>query len=228
MTEDDDGPTDATVNERPRGTPRPSTGKLAGRYRIVEQLGKGGMGEVLLAIDVTLNREVAIKRMLTPDPSESQVARFLREARVQGRLEHSAIAPVYELSRDVDGRPFFVMKRLSGTTLADIIDDNAEGYTLQRLLRAFTEVCHAVELAHSRGVIHRDLKPSNIMLGDFGEVYVLDWGVAKVTGDQELADILAGATSTMPGVVIGTKPYMPPEQQAGIEIDHRIDVYALG
>lgn len=229
MTEDDDGPTDATVNDLPPGTQRPSAEKLStGRYRIVEELGKGGMGEVLLAIDVTLNREVAIKRMLQPAPSESQIARFLREARVQGRLDHPAIAPVYELSRDTDGRPFFVMKRLTGTTLEAIIDANADGYPLQRLLRAFTEVCHAIELAHSRGVIHRDLKPSNIMLGGYGEVHVLDWGVAKVVGDQQLADILEGGATTMPGVLIGTKPYMPPEQQAGADIDHRIDVYALG
>jgi serine/threonine-protein kinase len=179
-----------------------------------------------------MSRDVAIKRLLADHPSSAQTERFLREARVQGRLDHPAIPPVYELATDEQGRPFFVMKRLAGTTLAEIVKTRDPRFSRQRLLRAFSEVCNAVELAHSRGVIHRDLKPTNIMLGDFGEVYVLDWGVAKVTGDREIASIESANSedvqATRPGTIVGTRPYLAPEQLVAGELDHRADVYALG
>src|SRR5688572_17878207 len=156
------------------------------RYQLGELIGKGGMGEVMTATDTQIIREVAIKRMRFK-PSPQGYARFVREARVQGRLDHPAIVPVHELSIDADGRPFFAMKRLTGTTLHEILEQRREGdpfaherYSRQRLLRTFADVCLAVEFAHTRSVIHRDLKPANIVVGDFGDVYVLDWGVARV------------------------------------------------
>jgi serine/threonine protein kinase len=247
-----------SLTEIPPLVAPPSSG--GERYQLGELLGQGGMGEVLLATDVQIGRDVAIKRMRFK-PSSQGYARFLREARVQGRLDHPAIVPVHELSVDADGRPFFAMKRLTGTTLHDILELLREGdpfaeerFTRQRLLRAFTDVCLAVEFAHTRGVIHRDLKPANIVLGDFGEVYVLDWGVARVlsdggdgtagaAGDLDSlgADIVAIAAGTFDdasgptpaateaGTILGTPGYIPPEQIRGDpSLDHRADVYALG
>src|SRR5262245_34306447 len=144
----------------------PATGRLPARYVLGAPLGVGGMGEVILATDNQIGRDVAIKRMRVP-PSSAAVARFVREAKVQGRLDHPAIVPVHDLGNDDEGKPFFVMKRLTGTTLAEIIAKKS--LSRQKLLRAFADVCLAIEFAHSRGVIHRDLKPANIMLGDFGE-----------------------------------------------------------
>jgi hypothetical protein len=220
-----------TPNERPEASP----GTLvASRYEIVRRIGKGGMGEVMAARDEQVGRDVAIKRMRAATPSERAVQRFLREAQIQGRLEHPAIVPVHEIGRDADGLPFFAMKKLTGTTLAQILHNDLRPFTLQRVLRAFAEVCLAVEFAHVRGIVHRDLKPENIMLGDFGEVYVLDWGVAKVTGedDGQFADIGTvgtGRQATAVGTAIGTPGYMAPEQARGRkDIDGRADVYTLG
>jgi serine/threonine protein kinase len=137
--------------------------------------------------------------------------------------------PVYELGRDAGGRPYFVMKKLAGTTLAAILAGRST-VPRQRVLRAFADVCLAVELAHRRDVIHRDLKPDNIMLGDFGETYVLDWGVAKVLDEAELAADTPSAPdlATAAGSVVGTPGYMAPEQARGDAIDARADVYSLG
>jgi serine/threonine-protein kinase len=209
---------------------------LNGRYRLIRRIGKGGMGEVLAARDEQVGREVAIKRMRAASPSERAIQRFLREASIQGRLEHPSIVPVHEIGRDHDGTPFFVMKKLTGTTLGKIAGDpdHSAGFPLQRTLRAFAEVCLAVELAHVRGIIHRDLKPDNILLGDFGEVYILDWGVAKIVGetdDGEFADVGSGSGehATAVGTTIGTPGYMSPEQACGqADIDGRTDIYALG
>src|SRR5262245_53599844 len=139
---------------------QPTAHLTGARYELANVIGRGGMGEVVAARDTQLGREVAIKRMSMPDPSDKAVQRFLREARVQARLDHPAVVPVHELGRDVDGRPFFAMKKLAGTTLRKIIERKEA--TRQRMLRAFADVCLAVELAHTRGVIHRDLKPDNI------------------------------------------------------------------
>jgi serine/threonine-protein kinase len=205
-----------------------------GRFRMLERIGAGGMGEVFAARDEVIGREIAIKRLLDPAPSSEQIARFLREAKIQGALDHPAIPPVHELAQDAEGRPYLVMKRLTGTTLAEILTRLAAGnpetvrrYPRERLLRAFAEACLAVELAHIRGVIHRDLKPANIMLGDFGEVYVLDWGVAIVvsTFDEDLAALRELRPE---GEIAGTTAYMPPEQLRGLMVGARTDVYALG
>src|SRR5207249_603688 len=125
----------------------------------------------VIAHDPRIGRDVALKRMRGANDGDL-VERFLREAKIQGRLAHPAIVPVYELGRDDAKRPYFTMKRLAGKTLHELMHDRATAQ--QRLLRAFVEVSLAIEFAHEHGVIHRDLKPSNIMLGDFGEVYVLD------------------------------------------------------
>ncbi|HUS29268.1 MAG TPA: serine/threonine-protein kinase [Kofleriaceae bacterium] len=205
---------------------------VSGRFRLGRRIGKGGMGEVMAARDEQIARDVAVKRMRAANPSEKSIQRFLREAMVQGRLEHPAIVPVHEIGRDSDGLPYFVMKKLTGTSLAKILEDRAH-MPLQRVLRAFADVCLAVEFAHVRGIVHRDLKPDNIMLGDYGEVYVLDWGVAKIIGEEdgEFADIGSGSGEhvTRAGTAIGTPGYMAPEQVRGLtDIDGRADVYTLG
>ncbi len=220
---------EATIDEGGRGSARrPAVQAAGGRYELIEQLGHGGMGEVLYARDVQLGRDVAIKRMRADAPSDDAVRRFLREAKIQGRLDHPAIAPVHELGRDRNGRPFFAMKKVSGQTLASMLEKPAP---LQRLLRAFVDVCQAIEFAHRRGIIHRDLKPQNIMLGDFGETYVLDWGIAKLVGevDDDLGSSDDSEVSTAAGVIVGTQNYMSPEQARGRrDLDARSDVYALG
>ncbi|MEZ4358923.1 MAG: serine/threonine-protein kinase [Kofleriaceae bacterium] len=210
-----------------RATPRPLE-----RYEIGGRIGKGGMGVVMAAHDRQLGRDVAIKRMLGARPTASETARFLREAKIQGRLEHPAIVPVHELGEDESGRPYFVMKLLSGITLAELIRE-PDRMTLHQVLRGFADVCIAVAFAHARGIVHRDLKPDNVMFGEFGEVYVLDWGVSKVIGEADID--LAGpspyrpAAETQAGTVIGTPGYIAPEQREGDRsIDGRADVYALG
>ena len=203
-----------------------AVGPFAG-YELGELLGRGGMGEVLLARDGVIGREIAIKRMRRVDATPEAETRFVREAKIQARLQHPAIVPVHELGRDEAGRPYFTMKRLAGRTLQDLL-----GEPMQRLLRAFVEVCLAIEFAHEHGVIHRDIKPTNIMLGDFGEVYVLDWGVALVVGDgtakPSVKDIAALEGETQDGAVMGTPGYMPPEQALGYQMTPAVDVYALG
>jgi hypothetical protein len=223
------GPADADAEIR---ADRPL---LAGRYRLIRLIGKGGMGEVIAARDEQVGRDVAIKRMRASAPSERAIQRFLREASIQGRLEHPAIVPVHEIGHDSDGLPFFVMKKLTGTTLGKMLaPERREAFGLQRILRAFVDVCLAIELAHVRGVVHRDLKPDNILLGDYGEVYILDWGVAKIIGEDdegEFADVGSGSGehATAVGTTIGTPGYMPPEQARGSrDIDGRADIYALG
>ncbi len=221
----------------------PSEG-FATRYEDRASLGEGGMGEVRLCKDTRIGREVALKVIRKGVGSRSDIhKRFLREARVQGQLEHPAIVPVYDLGRDPAGTSFFTMKRVRGQTLESVLERLREGdgatvaeYTLRKLLTAFVSVCQAVHFAHSRGVLHRDLKPANIMLGDFGEVYVLDWGLARLysTADDlavpnvEVAAEAMGKTAH--GAILGTPGYMSPEQIRGAidELDERSDVYALG
>ncbi len=233
----------ATIDGRPTasdgaaGSADREVKKTSGdRYRVINRLGKGGMGEVMQVRDEVIGRDVALKRIRKIEPSDRVMARFLREASIQGRLEHPAIVPLYDIGRDPAGLPFFTMKKLHGTTLSKILTGEEPEFTLQRLLRAFSEVCLAVEFAHVRGIIHRDLKPDNIVLGDFGEVYVLDWGVAKVIGetDAEFSDVSSGSSednehATVPGTAVGTPGFMPPEQVRGeVDVDARADVYALG
>jgi eukaryotic-like serine/threonine-protein kinase len=199
-----------------------------GGYELRELLGRGGMGEVVLAHDERIGRDVALKRMLGAAPTGDAFARFLREAKIQARLDHPAIVPVHELGNDADGRPYFTMKRLAGTTLQELLRGEPEP---RRLLRAFVDVSLALEFAHSRGVVHRDVKPANIMLGDFGEVYVLDWGVARVIAEAD-AVTEPGTPNvdgkTEAGAMLGTPGYMAPEQIRGETVGPAADVYALG
>jgi eukaryotic-like serine/threonine-protein kinase len=213
-------PTGELAGERPPASVPPG-------YRFADVIGRGGMGEVVLAEDLQLCREVAIKRMRSASPSAEATARFLREARIQARLDHPAVVPVHELGRDPDGRPYFTMKRVTGVTLDRLI---ADGAPLHKMLRALVDVCLAVDLAHARGVIHRDLKPANIMLGDYGEVYVLDWGVARILAEHEATAIGGDSQDgeTQVGAILGTLGYMSPEQMRGDPITPATDVYALG
>ena len=215
----------------PTGLHHPAPPLDAPGYELGELIGRGGMGEVRLARDLRIGREVAIKRLLSAHPDEDELARFLREARIQARLDHPAIVPVHELGYDAEGRPYFTMKRLTGTTLHEML--GKPDVQAQRLLRAFAEVCLAIELAHSRGIVHRDLKPSNIMLGDYGEVYVLDWGVARVLAEAGAdpsapASVPSARGTTQVGDILGTPGYMPPEQVMGQPVGPGADVYALG
>jgi len=218
----------------------------AGRYRMRELLGEGGMGQVRLVDDRHIGRKVAVKTLHDDVvTAEESVGRFLREARVQGQLEHPSIVPVYDIGHDTAGHPYFTMRRLQGTTLRDVLEgarqDANHLWSRRKLLTAFVSVCMAVHYAHTRGVIHRDLKPTNIMLGEFGEVYVLDWGIARVQGQMDDApgvidgpgsrDILgSGPHATATGALLGTPAYMSPEQLRGQHntLDGRSDVYALG
>jgi serine/threonine-protein kinase len=221
-------PTDDTVAEDGTAQERRDRGAFPG-YQLGEVIGRGGMGEVVVARDEHIAREVALKRLRGAQPSPDAVARFLREARIQARLDHPAIVPVHQLGTDERGQPFFTMKRLAGQTMRDRL---VAGAPMQALLRAFVDVCFAIELAHTRGIVHRDLKPSNIMMGDYNDVYVIDWGVARDLAEPRDAGGAAASDSspgqTEAGALLGTPGYMAPEQMRGQDIGTAADVYALG
>jgi serine/threonine-protein kinase len=208
-------------------------------YEVLGVLGQGGMGMVLRAHDPVLARPLAIKVLLRRHRGRADAARrFLEEARLTGQLQHPAIPPVHEMGTLTDGRPFFAMKLIQGRTLAQLLGERPDpGADLPRFLGIFEAVCQAVAYAHSRGVIHRDLKPSNVMVGGFGEVQVMDWGLAKVLASPVSAPgaatlpALTGPGSpafTQAGSVLGTPAYMAPEQARGEPIDQRADVFGLG
>ncbi|MHC4598949.1 MAG: protein kinase domain-containing protein [Planctomycetota bacterium] len=195
------------------------------------------------AEDPELRREVAVKVLLPNARNDKAVvARFVEEAQVQGQLEHPSICPIHVIGRDQDGSPYFAMKRVRGKTLSDVIEEYHGGgeINLTRLIEIFLKVCDAMGFAHSRGVIHRDLKPANVMVGDYGEVLVMDWGLAKIAGREDTREEgLAvqtdrseqdSALKTMDGDVVGTPAYMPPEQASGkvAKMDERSDIYSLG
>jgi len=195
----------------------------ATKYTFVKELGRGGMGVVCLVEDRELDRLVAIKILNTPDITEDLRNRMIREAQIIARLEHPGIVPVHDVGTLPDGRVFYAMKYVRGSRLDEYA---AQGASLRDRLRKFQAVCDAVAFAHAHGVIHRDLKPQNIMIGSFGEVLVLDWGVAKIRDDPRSSAF----HETMEGTVIGTRRYMSPEQERGEidQLDERSDIYALG
>jgi serine/threonine-protein kinase len=208
------------------------------RYERRTLLGEGGMGEIHLCKDRRLGREIAMKLLrhrVTEKPLEH---RFLREAYVQGQLEHPSIVPVYDVGRTSDGSAYFTMKRVHGLTLEQIIrglkdkdPSIVQRYSRRKLLTAFSNVCLTIDFVHARGVLHRDLKPANLILGDFGEVYVLDWGVAKVLASHDLSSDTPFPThTTAMGALVGTPGYMAPEQvtQTLGEVTGACDIYALG
>ena len=235
------------------------TGEAKGRYvfrggRETAEIGRGGIGRVLVAHDGHLGREIAVKELLNPgggvselasdlDPTTAttaQVARFLREARVTGQLEHPNIVPVYEVGSRKDGTLYYTMKLVRGKTFDEALEDCDSLKDRLRLLPHYVDLCQALAYAHSRGVIHRDIKPHNVMVGEFGETVVLDWGLAKVKGKadirgEELEHEIelfrdAAAGKTMYGTAVGTPAYMSPEQAEGRidEINEQSDVWSLG
>ncbi|HSI15272.1 MAG TPA: protein kinase [Chthoniobacter sp.] len=225
------------------------------KYKVITTINRGGMGVILQARDLRIRRTVAMKVMKTSNQfSRENVLRFIDEAQLTGQLEHPNIVPVYELGIDEQGEIFYTMKFVKGTTLDDVLrgirngrQKTIEKYPLGALLTIFQKVCDAVAYAHSKSIIHRDLKPENIMIGSFGEVLVMDWGLAKnmstvrkETPDApaatmpelmatKAADDLRGF-ETMHGLIVGTPPYISPEQARGEldRIDERSDIYVLG
>ena len=186
------------------------------RYEQVAEHARGGLGRVVRAIDHRLRRTVAVKQLLQHD--EATEARFVREALITARLEHPGIVPVHEAGRWPNGEPYYVMKLVEGRTLKEVIAATASLRDRLALLPRVIAIADAIAYAHSEGVIHRDLKPSNVIVGNFGETVVVDWGLAI---DRTEAAEAAGA-------VVGTPAYMPPEQARGADVSELADVYALG
>jgi serine/threonine protein kinase len=227
--------------------------KYGGRYRIVRPLDRGALGEVFIAHDAELHRQVALKeiQLYHADRPDSR-ARFLREAEITGGLEHPGVVPVYSLGTNDDGRPYYVMRFIRGESMKIAIDQMHKDVFLEKglptgaapapfreLLGRLIDVCHALSYAHHRGVIHRDLKPSNIMLGEFGETLVIDWGLAKVVGRDEADDsseetlrppaATAEDAASSTGAIMGSYPYMSPEQASGrADVGPAADIYSVG
>jgi eukaryotic-like serine/threonine-protein kinase len=211
------------------------------RYRAMQFLGRGGMGAVWLAEDTVLHRNVALKVLAAESSSTDLAARLMREAEILARLEHPGIVPVHDAGALPDGRTFYCMKHVQGQTL----DQHIVGMNLRQRVHLLQRIAEPLAFAHSRGIIHRDLKPANIMVGAFGEVLILDWGLAKVTGAATSGrEDAAGDSASAPdsarqssdsqttahGSILGTAGYMAPEQTRGeVELmDPRTDVFGLG
>ncbi|MGE0708822.1 MAG: serine/threonine-protein kinase [Planctomycetota bacterium] len=228
----DDDETPGHTEEEDRGDPTLS------RYRVVEEIGKGGMGRVLEAQDGSLLRAVALKVIRSREPVEA--SRFAIEAQITGQLDHPSVLPVYDYGQDRQGNPYFTMKLVRGhRSLADVIESiarnepSARRWTFRKRVMLIQEVCRALHYAHMRGVVHRDVKPENVVLGGFGEVYLVDWGVARLSGqgqvrpvavDPQVARVVDGSERDM---IVGTPLFMSPEVVAGAPAAARDDVYAL-
>jgi serine/threonine protein kinase len=211
---------------------------LAGtRYRLIDKLGQGGMGGVFRVEDTTLERQVALKVITVGDRESDWPARLLQEARVIAKLEHPGIVPVHDTGVLADGRAFYTMKLVQGKRLDEHV---ATVPSLSDRLRIFLRICDAVAFAHAHGVLHRDLKPGNVMVGPFGEVLVMDWGLSKLVGSsggpaagrsgeaEALVTEIVGR-GTAHGSVFGTPGYMAPEQTRDeTAVDERADIYSLG
>ena len=226
------GPANKTVNFRiipfgplcPTVTGHATIPHCLGRFRVLDEIARGGMGVVLRAYDAELDRELAIK-LLSPDiePDSEAGRRFAQEARVASQLNHPSIMPVYEAGTLADGRAYFVMPFVQGGTLAVLLAERPDSqHEMRRWLEVFERICIAVGHAHAKGIIHRDLKPANVIVEPSGHALVMDWGVASVRGSTPV-----GETSGY--WVFGTPSYMPPEQARGSQAaDPRGDVFGLG
>jgi serine/threonine protein kinase len=212
------------------------------RFQKVRALGEGGMGEVTLALDEDIHRKVAIKRIRAEVLSEGALLRFADEVRIIGQLEHPSIIPVHDVGVDDDGQVYLVMKYVDGETLERIIErlragdaDYIARYPIPCRVEILAKMLEALAYAHERGFVHRDLKPANIMVGPHGEVTLMDWGIAKRIGDEDVVDAHATTAErserlvqTEFGSILGTPMYMSPEQAAGRnkELDARSDVFS--
>jgi serine/threonine-protein kinase len=274
LLRDTDAGTDASPLVQPASTEMPSTSDRSSRLQLLGEIARGGMGAVLKGRDPDLGRDLAVKVLLERHHDQPDlVRRFIEEAQIGGQLQHPGIVPIYELGTFADRRPYFAMKLVKGRTLASLLAERNVGWarpssaaahqdseggsrsadppytSLPRFLSIFSSICQTMAYAHARGVIHRDLKPSNVMVGSFGEVQVMDWGLAKVLPrggvvDDESAGktkheetIISTARSedsdsdqSRAGSVLGTPAYMSPEQARGEVdvVDERTDVFALG
>ena len=215
-----------------------------GRYENLGEIARGGMGQVFRVRDLDLHRALVLKVMLCRSPAPDVEHRFVEEAQISGQLQHPGIPPIYELGFLADGRPYYTMKFIQGHTLAEILAVRPDpAHDLPRFVAVFESICQTMAYAHARGVVHRDLKPLNVMVGSFGEVQVMDWGLAKILGRAGAEADLPGSVATiltvrsetvegasLAGSVKGTPAYMPPEQALGQtdRVDERADVFALG
>ena len=260
--QDDSGPSSELLRRLRTHAPKNS------RYKLQGEIGRGGMGAVIRVWDEDLRRTLAMKVVLgkedrasrgaTPPVDSKTLGRFLEEAQITGQLDHPGIVPVHELGLGADGQVYFTMRLVKGEDLRTIfqhVESGHEGWSPTRALTVMLKVCEAMAYAHAKGVIHRDLKPANIMVGKYGEVYVMDWGLARVAGAKDLHDVRLkeqppSPTSqsvrterreerddtpdsplvTMDGDVMGTPAYMPPEQARGelAKLGPHSDVYAVG
>jgi hypothetical protein len=230
-----------TIQPNVQGVTSTQAGRLAmtpqlrdhNRYDILGEHGRGGLGRVSRAHDRELGRDIAIKELLSR--GHVSEVRFLREALITARLEHPSIVPVYEAGRWPDGTPFYAMKLVSGRPLRDLIAERETVDERIGLLHHVIAVADAIAYAHGRNIIHRDLKPANVIVGDFGETVVIDWGLAKnlsAVEESSLGETLIHSEQdhdlTSAGSVLGTPAYMAPEQARGEPVDQRADVFAIG
>nr|MBA3818764.1 serine/threonine protein kinase [Deltaproteobacteria bacterium] len=201
-------------------------------YKADREIARGGMGRIVAAEDQRLGRRVALKELL--EPAGEQLTRFHREALITARLQHPGIVPVYEAGRWPTGEPFFAMKLVSGRPLDRVIADARTLEERLALLPRIAAAADAIAYAHSQRVVHRDLKPANVLIGEFGETVVIDWGLAKDLRSTEVDSLdpqspIGGAhDQTVAGAVMGTPAFMPPEQARGEAADERSDIYAIG